>query len=347
MKLLADFSLEEMSALLAGYGEKPYRAKQLFEAVQLGKSWEEMTTIPKALKDTLSAEYTPVGCRIEKKLVSKDGTVKYLFALADGNIIEGVVMRYRYGNTICVSTQVGCRMNCAFCASGLGGLVRNLSAGEILGEVICANRDLGGDLKNRAITNVVLMGSGEPFDNYDEVSKFLRLLNAENGLHISLRNVSLSTCGLVPGVDRLIADGLWVTLTFSLHAPTDEKRSSIMPVNKAYPVAEVVEAAKRYFKASGRRVIFEYTLIKGKNDSQQDALNLVSLLRGFPAHVNIIVLNPVKEKGLKSTPRMEANAFCERLVKEGLSATVRRTMGADIEGACGQLRRKYIGEKRD
>lgn len=343
-QLLTDCNLQEIEAIMAAMGEKAFRARQLYEGMRLGKEWEGMTTLSKALKERLAAEYDCCGVRIVEKLVSKDGTVKFLFALRDGNVIEGVVMRYRYGNTMCISTQVGCRMNCAFCASGLDGLIRNLSAGEMLGEVIAANADMGGTADRRAITNVVLMGSGEPMDNYDNVAKFLRLLSDPNGLNISLRNVSLSTCGLVPGVDRLIADKLWVTLTFSLHAPTDALRESIMPVTKAYPVGEVMAAARRYFEASGRRVVFEYTLIEGKNDTELCAKQLAQLVRGFPTHVNIIVLNYVKERGLHGTPRSRAQQFQKQLTDLGVSATVRRTMGADIEGACGQLRRKYIGK---
>lgn len=342
-ELLADKSIEELKAVLAAYDEKPYRALQLFECINLGKNWDEMTTIGKALKERLSEQYDAVGVRVVEKLVSKDGTTKYLFGLRDGNVVEGVVMRYHYGNTICISTQVGCRMNCAFCASGIDGLVRNLSAGEMLGEVVAANRDFEGDLKMRAITNVVLMGSGEPMDNYENVAKFLHLLSDEKGLNISLRNVSLSTCGVVPGVDRLISDKLWVTLTFSLHAPFDAIRSELMPVNKAYPICEIIGAAKRYFEASGRRVIFEYTLIKDKNDTDACAEALAKLVKGFPTHVNLIVLNYVKEKGLKASARDRAKEFLAILEKQGVSATIRRTMGADIEGACGQLRRKYIG----
>jgi 23S rRNA (adenine2503-C2)-methyltransferase len=344
MKLLTDYNLAELKELVAALGEKPFRAEQLYQAVNMGKDWEHITNLSGAFKAKLAEEYLPVGVTIVDKLTAKDGTVKYLFGLSDGNIVEGVVMKYRYGNTICISTQVGCRMNCAFCASGLDGLVRNLTPGEMLGEVIAANVDLGGNLKDRAITNIVLMGAGEPLDNYDNVAKFLRLVNAAEGLNISLRNISLSTCGLIPGVDRLIEDKLWVTLTFSLHAPFDEIRSSIMPVNKAYPIAQVIEAAKRYFEASGRRVIFEYTLIKGVNDSEACCKQLAKLTQGFPSHINVIVLNYVKERGLKGTAREQANDFVAKLNALGASATVRRTMGADIEGACGQLRRKYIGK---
>jgi 23S rRNA (adenine2503-C2)-methyltransferase len=343
-ELLADLNIDELKRVMCDAGEKPYRAMQLWEGIHQGKDWAEITTVSKTLKEQLAEKYDCQGVRIVEKLTAKDGTVKYLFGLRDGNIVEGVVMQYHYGNTICISTQVGCRMNCAFCASGLDGLVRNLSAGEMLGEVVAANRDFGGDIKTRAITNVVLMGSGEPMDNYDNVAKMLRLLSHEGGLNISLRNVSLSTCGMVPGVDRLIEDKLWVTLTFSLHAPNDILRSALMPVNKAYPIGEVIAAAKRYFEASGRRVVFEYTLIKGQNDSDDCALALAKLVRGFPAHINLIVLNYVKERGLQATARERAKAFLQVLEKEGVSATIRRTMGADIDGACGQLRRKYIGK---
>lgn len=345
--LLADCSLQTLQQKMIERGEKPFRALQLYQAMHLGKDWAEITTLSKELKQTLSAQYDCVGVRIERKLVAKDGTVKYLFALADNNIVEAVVMKYSYGNTICISTQVGCRMNCAFCASGLDGLVRNLTAGEMLGEVAVANRDLGGDLKNRHITNIVLMGSGEPLDNYDNVADFLRLVNSEEGLHISLRNISLSTCGLLPGVDRLIQDKLWVTLTFSLHAPTDELRLRLMPVAKAYTVKQLVDKAKEYYEASGRRVIFEYTLIKGMNDSRDCADKLAALLKGFPAHINVIVLNYVKERGMHGTDRAYAREWVQWLTDKGASATIRRTMGADIEGACGQLRRKYIGGEVD
>ena len=341
-ELLADYTLDELKQLLAALGEKEFRALQLYQGINQGKDWSQLTTLSKDLKQRLGESYDCQGVTIRHKLVSKDGTTKYLFALRDGNIVEGVVMQYRYGNTLCLSTQVGCRMNCAFCASGLDGLVRNLSPGEMLGQVLCANVDFGGDTTRRAITNVVLMGSGEPLDNYDNVAKFLRLVSCAQGLNISLRNISLSTCGLVEGVDKLIADRLFVTLTFSLHAPSDAIRNQIMPVNHAYPLSEVIGAARRYFDACGRRVIFEYTLIDGLNDTPQCATMLAQLVRGFPTHVNLIVLNYVPERGLKGTPRVKAKAFCDALTALGVSATVRRTMGADIEGACGQLRRRYV-----
>lgn len=342
---LSDLNIEKLKDLCLSMGEKAFRASQLYDGINAGKDLSEMTNLSKSFIEKLSENYTAQGCKILKKLVSHDGTTKYLFLLNDSNVIEGVLMKYKYGNTICVSTQVGCRMNCAFCASGLDGLVRNLSAGEILSEVLTVNRDLGGDAKKREITNIVLMGSGEPFDNYDNVSEFLRLVNNEKGINISLRNISLSTCGLLTGVDKLIEDKLFVTLTFSLHAPTDEIRDNIMPINKAFKTADIIKAAKKYFEATGRRIVFEYSLIAGVNDSEPCAKRLAELVRGFPAHINLIALNYVEEKGLKGSSREKVEKFLGYLEKLGVSATIRRTMGDDIAGACGQLRRKYIGKK--
>ena len=344
MKLLTDLSLSELRELTSAYGEPSFRGEQLFANLSMGKDFSEMTNVGKALKDKLIADgYLAVGVTILEKFVSKeDGTVKFLFSLSDGNIVEGVLMRYKYGNTLSISTQVGCRMNCAFCASGLEGLKRNLTAGEMLGEVIAVNRFDGGDLTDRKVTNVVLMGSGEPLDNYDNTVKFLRLVNAEKGLNISYRNISLSTCGLIDAFDRFLEEDIPVTMTFSLHAARDEVRSSIMPVNKKYGVDIVVDAAKRYFEKTKRRVVFEYSLIKGVNDRPEDAAALISRVKGFPCIVNLIVLNYVKERGLVGTSRKDAYRFSGVLEKAGVSATVRRTMGADIEGACGQLRAKYI-----
>ena len=344
MKLLTDLSLEELKQLTASYGEPSFRAEQLYLSLYAGKDYAEMSNIGKAFKERLQADgYVACGVKIIESYVSKiDGTVKFLYEPTDGNIVEGVLMRYKYGNTLCISTQVGCRMNCAFCASGLEGLKRNLTAGEILGEVIAANRYDGGDLSERKITNVVLMGSGEPLDNYDNTVKFLRLVNAEKGLNISYRNISLSTCGLIDAFDRFLDEDIPITMTFSLHAARDEVRSTIMPVNKKYGVDKVIEAAKRLFERTKRRVVFEYSLIKGVNDGKEDAEALISRVKGFPCIVNLIVLNYVKERGLTGTSRKEAYRFSAMLEKAGVAVTVRRTMGADIEGACGQLRAKYI-----
>ena len=349
MKLLTDYSLSELKELVASYGEPSFRAEQLYLNLYLGKDFADMTNVGKVFKERLAADgYLAVGATILESYLSKiDGTVKFLFSLSDGNVVEGVLMRYKYGNTLCISTQVGCRMNCAFCASGLSGLKRNLTAGEMLGEVIAANRFDGGNLTDRKVTNVVLMGSGEPLDNYDNVVKFLRLVNAEKGLNISYRNISLSTCGLIDRFDRFLEEDIPVTMTFSLHSAVDEKRSSIMPVNKKFGVDSVIDAAKRYFDRTKRRVVFEYSLIKGVNDGESDAAALIEKVKGFPCIVNLIVLNYVKERGLSGTSRKDAYRFAGLLEKAGVSATVRRTMGADIEGACGQLRAKYIETRKN
>ena len=347
MKLLTDYSLDELKELTASYGEPAFRAEQLYLNLYAGKDFSEMSNIGKAFKERLNADgYVARGVNILESFVSKtDGTVKFLYELTDGNIVEGVLMRYKYGNTLCISTQVGCRMNCAFCASGLEGLKRNLTAGEILGEVIAANRFDGGDLTTRKVTNVVLMGSGEPLDNYDNTVKFLRLVNAEKGLNISYRNISLSTCGLIDAFDRFLDEDIPITMTFSLHAASDEVRSRIMPVNKKYGVDRVIDAAKRYFEKTKRRVVFEYSLIKGVNDRPEDAELIIDKVKGFPCIVNLIVLNYVKERGLVGTSRKDAYRFSGLLEKGGVQVTVRRTMGADIEGACGQLRAKYINKQ--
>lgn len=344
MKCLQDLSFEEIERLVVSLGQPKFRAGQLYDLQMRHKEYSEATNLPKTLIDGIKNEYFATSLKIIERLVGKDGTEKYLYALNDGNVIEGVFMPHRYGNTLCVSTQVGCRMGCAFCASGLGGLIRNLTSGEIMGQVLCVNRLQGGSPKERAITNVVLMGSGEPLDNYDEVTKFLRLLSAEKGINISLRNVSLSTSGLVPKIKELADSNLPVVLTISLHAATDEKRSALMPVNKAYPIKELIGAAKYYFDKTRRRVIFEYALVEEKNSDKKSADELARLLKGFPCHVNLINLNYVKEKGLRGIKGNYIKEFIDNLNKQGISATLRHSMGNDIDGACGQLRVKYLAE---
>lgn len=343
MKILLDYNLTELRNVVAELGEKPFRGNQIYSNLVAGKSVSEMTDISKSLKDKLLSVYADEPCKIIKELVSKDGTKKFLFALSDGNVIEGVLMKYKYGNTLCVSTQVGCRMGCKFCASTLGGLVRNLSAGEILSEVIAVNRHEGGTEKKRAVTNVVLMGSGEPLDNYDNVVKFIRLLSDENSLNVSPRNVSLSTCGLVPKMLSLADENLPINLTVSLHNPFDEKRREIMPVANSYTVKEIIEACENYFLKTGRRYYFEYSLISGQNDTDECLTELLRILRGKPCHVNLIRLNSVKEKNLIGTNEKRAFEFMNKLNEGGVSATMRRRMGVDIDGACGQLRRSFLG----
>lgn len=345
MKPLMDCTPEELSALMKDYGQPAFRGKQLYAWLMAGAPWEDMTNLPKALRERLARETPRGGARLEQKRVSqKDGTVKYLFALADGNVVEGVLMRYHYGNTLCISTQVGCRMGCAFCASTLEGCVRNLTAGEMLGEVAAANADEG---TGRNITNIVLMGSGEPLDNYEEVVAFLRLVNRPEGLGVSLRNISLSTCGLVPQMRRLAEEGLPVTLSLSLHAPDDALRRRIMPVAQAYALEDVLDAARYYIQRTGRRVILEYALIGGLNDAPEQAEALSQLLRGMQCHVNVIPLNDVPERNLSGSTPQRVQAFLQVLERRGISATQRREMGADIEGACGQLRRKVLQDHKE
>lgn len=347
MKLLLDYNISELSPILTDYNLPSYKIKQILEWANRGYDIAEMSNLSKELRAKLAEKFYAQGVTIHEKLVSDDGTEKYLYLLNDGNIIEGVFMKYKYGNTLCVSTQVGCRMGCTFCASTLGGLIRNLTAGEILGQLTAVNRLHGGTLAKREITNVVLMGSGEPLDNFDNVMKFLRLANDQDGLNISYRNISLSTCGIVPRMYELADSGMPVNLTVSLHAGDQTERASIMPIAKSYPLDEVVKAAKHYFEVTGRRVIYEYTLIDGVNDSYADALKLKSITSGYSAHINLIRLNPVKERTHRPTTSENANKFLATLTKLNLSATLRRQIGVDIDGACGQLRRTYLQTQED
>ena len=340
-KILQDLSLSELENLISSFGEKPFRAKQLYTGLMQGKKISQIN-IPAPLREKLLEEYEDEAIKIIQTLTSSDGTEKYLFALADGNIIEGVLMKYKYGNTQCVSTQVGCRMGCKFCASTLGGLVRNLTSGEILSQVLAVNALHGGNLSKRAVTNIVLMGSGEPLDNYDNVIAFLKNVSAPSGINISARNISLSTCGLVPKIYALADEQIPVNLTISLHQTTDEGRARTMPVAKKYSISEILKACEYYFDKTGRRYIFEYSLISGENCDDEHAEGLIKLLKGKPCHVNLIRLNEVKERTLKSTTDKQAYAFAEKLSNGGLSATVRRSMGSDIGGACGQLRASYL-----
>lgn len=324
-------------------GEGRFRAKQIGQWLTRGVDIDGMTNLSVKLREHLNEMAVANPVRILESYASKlDETEKFLYALHDGNLIEGVVMRYHHGDTLCVSTQVGCRMGCAFCASTLDGRVRDLTPGEILGQVVAANRHIQAADPQRRIHNIVLMGSGEPLDNYDNVVKFLRLVNDPDGLNISLRNVSLSTCGLVRRMYDFAAEGLPVTLSLSLHAPNDEIRRKIMPVANAYPIGEVLDACRYYVEKTGRRVIFEYALIKGVNCEPRHAEELARRLRGLQCHVNLIPLNDVKERNLEAPSRQEVAAFLRRLELKNISATVRREMGADIDGACGQLRRKAL-----
>lgn len=332
---------DELVEFFATLGEPAFRARQVFPKLHEGVPLSEMTSLSKKLRLTLSDITLDTLPKVEEKLVSRiDGTVKYLFRLHDGECIESVFMRYKHGNTLCISSQVGCLMGCKFCASTIGGKVRNLLPSELLGQVIVANRDTG-----ERVSNIVMMGIGEPLDNFDNVLKFLKLVNLPSGLNIGYRHISLSTCGVVPGIFKLAEVGLPITLSISLHASNDEKRSAIMPVNKRWHIDELLDACVQYYKRTGRRISFEYTLIEGKNDSEADARELSALLQGAfhdtgaPIHVNIIRVNEVKETRFRQGSVDSANNFAKTLESLGVIATVRRRLGSDINAACGQLRR--------
>ena len=334
-------NLPEMEALFKEMGQPRFRAKQVYTWLHKGvRSYDEMTNLPKALRDTLSEQYPIYAPQVVRKQESKrDGTIKYLWRLHDGNCVETVLMRYHYGNTVCISTEVGCRMGCAFCASTLGGLVRRLEPHEMLDQVLFTQVDSG-----LPVSHIVLMGIGEPLDNFDNVMRFLELINSENGMNISMRHISLSTCGLVPMIDALAEQKLQISLAISLHGPNDEIRNRIMPVNKAYPIEELLAACRRYYAATSRRIHFEYAMIDGVNDRTEHARELLCRLKGLPAHINLIPLNHVEESPLKPSSRAAVAAFQQTLEDGGLTATVRRTLGGDIDASCGQLRRKYTKE---
>ncbi len=336
---LKDFEYKELEDHLIGLGEKKFRAAQIYKWLHMGvESYDEMTDISKQLREKLKEESYVSTLAVEEKYVSAiDGTVKYLFRLPDGNCIESVVMRYHHGLTICISSQIGCRMGCRFCASTIGGLQRSLTAGEILNQVIFAEKDMG-----ERISNIVLMGIGEPLDNYENVLKFIRNVSHEKGKNIGLRHITLSTCGVVPGIYRLAREQLPITLTISLHAPNNEIRDTLMPVNHKYRIEELLSACDEYVKATGRRLSFEYSLIHGVNDSLENAAELASIVRPLHAHVNLIPVNKIKERDFRKGSKNEINAFLARLTALGVNATIRRELGSDISASCGQLRKKKI-----
>lgn len=341
-KIIQDFDYNGICEIVRELGEKPYRARQLFTGLTQGKRISAISVLPASFRERLLEEFEDCPVEIVQTLKSADGTEKYLFRLSDGNVIEGVLMRYKYGNTQCVSTQVGCRMGCKFCASTLGGRVRDLTSGEILSQVLVVNA-LNAEGKERGVTNIVLMGSGEPLDNYDNVVKFLRCVTAEEGINISARNISLSTCGLVDRMYDLAKEGIPVNLTVSLHSTTDAERARTMPIANKWSISEILKACADYFDRTGRRYIFEYALIAGENCDERHAQELIDLLKGKPCHVNLIRLNEVKERDLAAADEKMAYRFLGLLEKGGLSATLRRRTGADIGGACGQLRASYLG----
>ncbi|MDE5766588.1 MAG: 23S rRNA (adenine(2503)-C(2))-methyltransferase RlmN [Clostridia bacterium] len=341
-RIIQDLDYNQISELVVSLGQPRFRAKQLFLGITQGKRISEISVLPQSFRDKLLSEFEDCPVEIIKTLTSADGTEKYLFRLADGNIIEGVLMRYKYGNTQCVSTQVGCRMGCKFCASTLGGRVRDLTSGEILAQVLTVNA-LHAQGKERGVTNIVLMGSGEPLDNYENVVAFLKNVTAAEGINISARNISLSTCGLADKMRELADEGIPVNLTVSLHSTGDSERARTMPIANKWTIAEVLDACAYYFEKTGRRYIFEYALIAGENCDERHAEQLIALLKGKPCHVNLIRLNEVKERTLAAADEKQAYRFLGLLEKGGLSATLRRRTGADIGGACGQLRASYLG----
>lgn len=349
MTQLLDYSKEELREIFASLGIEKFRADQVYLAMLSGKDYDDNINVPKSvINQLIDKNFLMQSVKIIRKLESqKEHTTKFLYQLSDGNIIEGVLLSYKFGNTLCVSTQVGCKMNCAFCASGLNGFVRNLSAGEILGQVVAVNKMIGGTVKKREITNIVLMGSGEPLDNFDNVIKFLNNIMSKDGFMMSARNISLSTCGLPHKIEKLADLQIPITLCVSLHAPNDAIRNKIMPISKSYTIAQILDAVKYYNTVTNRRIIFEYILIDKVNNSPTHARELAELLKNIPCHVNLIRLNPVDGRDL-SQPSMESCIkFQNALARFNISATLRRSLGDDVEGACGQLRNKVLKEKRD
>lgn len=335
---LKNQTLPELADTIKELGQPAFRAKQVYSWLHKGvRSYEEMTNLPKPLRNCLAEKYPICPPQVVRKQESqRDGTVKYLWQLSDGNCVETVLMRYHYGNTVCISTEVGCRMGCAFCASTLGGLVRRLEPFEMLDQVLFTQVDSG-----LPVSHIVLMGIGEPLDNFDNVMRFLELVNSPEGMNISMRHISLSTCGLVPKIDELAKRNLQLTLSVSLHAPNDGIRDTIMPVNKLYPSQELIDACRRYYAATSRRISFEYAMIGGVNDSRENAKELLRRMKGLPCHFNLIPLNHVEESPLKPSTKEAVALFQKTLEDGGIPATVRRTLGGDIDASCGQLRRKY------
>ena len=339
MEDIKSLTIEELTDLLTDMGEKPFRARQIYSWMhnKLVSSYDGMTNLPKSLRERLSEYPLTVLETCAVQVSSLDGTRKYLFRLPDGNVIESVLMRYQHGNSVCISSQAGCRMGCRFCASTLHGLVRSLTASEMLDQVYRIQEETG-----ERVSNVVVMGTGEPLDNYDSLLRFIRILTSEEGLMISQRNITVSTCGLVPKIYDLAEEKLAITLAISLHAPNDEKRRELMPIANRYSIRELLEACRYYFETTGRRITFEYSLVSGVNDREEEAKELAARLKGLNCHVNLIPVNPVKERSYQRSLRQEVDKFKNILEKCGINVTIRREMGADIDGACGQLRRRYL-----
>ena len=336
---IKSMTIEELKELMTELGDKPFRAKQIYSWLHehLVTSYEEMTNLPKVLREKLLA-YPITALEVMEVQTSRiDGTQKYLFRLSDGNVIESVLMRYKHGNSVCISSQVGCRMGCRFCASTIGGLTRNLKPSEMLDQIYRIQV-----LSGERVSNVVVMGTGEPLDNYENLLRFIHILTEEGGLHLSQRNLTVSTCGLVPRMYELAEEKLSMTLALSLHAPNDQKRQELMPIARKYTMDEVLLACKNYFEKTGRRITFEYSLVAGVNDSDEDARELAGRIHGINCHVNLIPVNPIKERSFVRSTRQAVENFKIKLEKCGINVTIRREMGSDIDGACGQLRKRYM-----
>lgn len=340
---IKSLTLSELEDLMVELGDKRFRAAQIYQWLhkKLVTDFDEMTNISKELRKKLEEKCRLVAlCEVRVQVSAQDGTAKYLFKLHDGNLIESVLMRYHHGNSVCISSQVGCRMGCRFCASTLDGMVRNLTPSEMLDQIYRIQ-----SLTGERVDNVVVMGSGEPFDNYDNLLKFISLLNSENGLNISARNLTVSTCGLVPKIYELAKHKLQITLAISLHAPNDELRRTMMPIANKYSIDEIMKACREYIEVTGRRISFEYSLVKGVNDTKECAMQLINLVRGMNCHINLIPVNPIKERDYEQSEKKSINEFKNKLEKCGINATIRREMGRDIDGACGQLRKSYMSDE--
>lgn len=340
---IKSLTLEELTQMIRQMGDKPFRAKQIYQWLhqKLVTDFDAMRNLPKQLLDQLKEQFTLTALYPADVKISRiDGTRKYLFRLADGNVIESVWMQYHHGNSVCISSQVGCRMGCRFCASTLDGLERNLTTSEMLDQIYRIQA-----LTGERVSNIVIMGSGEPLDNYDNVARFLHMVSDENGLNISQRNITLSTCGIVPNILKLADEDVQITLALSLHAPNDEVRKTLMPIANRYSLKEILPACRNYFEKTGRRLTFEYSLVSGVNDNLDEAKALTALLKNMHGHVNLIPVNPIKERDYRQSDRKAIEAFKAYLEKNGINVTVRREMGRDINGACGQLRKSFLEEE--
>ncbi len=339
-KDIKSYTMKELKREMESIGEKAFRAKQIYEwlHIKLADSWDEMTNLSKNLREKLEEQYEITMVRMLERQVSKlDGTNKFLFELQDGHVVESVLMKYKHGNSVCISSQVGCRMGCRFCASTIGGLERNLRTSEMLGQIYQIQK-----ISGERVSNIVVMGTGEPMDNYDNFVKFVHMVSDENGLNISQRNITVSTCGIVPNMKRLADQQLQITLALSLHGSNQEKRKTLMPIANKYELSEVLEACDYYFQKTGRRITFEYSLVHGVNDLDEDAKELISILKPRNCHLNLIPVNPIKERSFEKPSKKSAEKFKNYLEKSGINVTIRREMGSDIDGACGQLRRRHI-----